>query len=117
MIAEPQQLSAIRQRRAYLSLDDTKLSEIYERANAIRAVILVSYFERLFHRHQTKFLSKGKTINRLVCFQDENAKLDISEDSQAPSALGASLGARASIHFRGSHERQGKPVSLSSDRE
>jgi hypothetical protein len=82
VIAEPQQLSAIRQRRAYLSLDDTKLSEIYERANAIRAVILVSYFERLFHRHQTKFLSKGKTINRLVCFQDENAKLDISEDSQ-----------------------------------
>jgi len=82
-IAEPQQLSAIRQRRAYVNLDDGRLSEIYERADSIKAVILVSYFERLFHRHQTKFLSKGKTVSRLVCFQDENAELDISEDSRA----------------------------------
>jgi hypothetical protein len=80
-IGEPQQLSAIRQRRAYLSMDDAKLGEIYDRASNVRAVILLSYFERLFHRHQADFLIKGKTITRLVCFPDETTQLNIGEGS------------------------------------
>lgn len=80
-VAEPQQLSAVRQRRAYLSFDDVKLGEFYEKAHTVKAVILLSYFEHLFHRHQTDFLLKGRTINRLVCFPNQDAKLRISPDA------------------------------------
>jgi hypothetical protein len=79
-VLEPQQLSATRQRRAYITLDDAKLGQLYERANGVRAVILLSYFEHLFHRHQTDFLLKGKTVNRLVCFPTQEAELQIGQD-------------------------------------
>jgi hypothetical protein len=82
-VVEPQKLSAVRQRRAYLSLDDSKLAELYDRASNVKAVILLSYFERLFLRHQTNFLSKGKQIIRLVLFPNEDAVLKINEDSRA----------------------------------
>jgi len=81
-IVEPQKLSAVRQRRAYLTLDDSKLTELYNGATNVSAVILYSYFGRLFETQHTAFLSKGRQIMRLVLFPSEDIVFSLGNQNR-----------------------------------
>ena len=80
-VVNSQELLAVRQRRAYVTLDSTRLDELYSKSD-VRAVILLSYFERLLRHGQIDFLLRGRTIHRLVSFPDQAAKLDLGGTSQ-----------------------------------
>jgi hypothetical protein len=76
-VVNSQELLAVRQRRAYVTLDSTRLDELYSKAD-VKAVILLSYFERLLRHSQIDFLLRGRTIHRLVSFPDQSTKLDLA---------------------------------------
>lgn len=76
-VVNSQELLAVRQRRAYVTLDGPRLDELYSKSD-VKAVIQVSYFERLLKHGQIDFLLRGRTIHRLVSFPDQAADLDLT---------------------------------------
>jgi hypothetical protein len=77
-----EKLVSIRYGRAYVALSDTNLDTLYA-ASDVKAVIIPSYFERLLEFGQTEFLLQGRTIERIICFPDEKANLNLSSKGRA----------------------------------
>jgi hypothetical protein len=76
-VVNSQELLAVRQRRAYVTLDGARLDELYSKSD-VKAVIQLSYLERLLKHGQIDFLLRGKTIHRLVSFPDPAADIDLA---------------------------------------
>ncbi len=78
-VRNAQELLAVRQRRAYVSLTDSRLSELYDKADEVRAVVLHTYFERVLEEGRTEFLLKGRAVDRLISFPNAQTHLLLSE--------------------------------------
>ena len=76
-VVNREELDALRYGRAYLTLSDARLDQLYTNAE-VWAVILPNYLENLLESAQTQFLLRGSTIDRLVCFPSETAALRLS---------------------------------------
>lgn len=73
------ELLALRQRRAYVSLTNNMLREVYDKAEEVRAIVLHTYFERILEQGRAEFLLKGRTVHRLISFPNVQAQLRLSE--------------------------------------
>jgi hypothetical protein len=80
-IVDAQELLAVCQRRAYVTLNSTNLEDMYLKADSVRAVILQNYLETLLEQGQADFLSKGRIVHRLVVFPTLDAQLHLSDKS------------------------------------
>jgi hypothetical protein len=80
-VVNSQELLAVRQRRAYVTLDGARLDELYSKSD-VKAVIQLSYFERLLRHGQIDFLLRGKTIHRLVSFPDQATDIDLTGNAR-----------------------------------
>lgn len=96
-VVRAEEVFAVRQGRAYLTLSSTRLDEMYSKAD-VKAVVLSTYFERLLRHGQTDFLLRGRTIHRLVSFPDEDAELDLAGSGQ--SSYNALLNSYSPIRSR-----------------
>jgi hypothetical protein len=81
-VVRAEEVFAVRQGRAYVTLSSTRLDELYSKAD-VKAVILASYFERLLKHGKTEFLLRGRTIYRLISFPDAGAKLSLAGSAHA----------------------------------
>jgi hypothetical protein len=81
-VVRAEEVFAVRQGRAYVTLSSTRLDDLYSKAD-VKAVILASYFERLLKHGQVDFLLRGRTIYRLVSFPHVDARLKLTETSDA----------------------------------
>jgi hypothetical protein len=81
-VVRAEEVFAVRQGRAYVTLSSTRLDDLYSKAD-VKAVILASYFERLLKHDQIDFLLRGRTIYRFVSFPHVDAKLKLTGASDA----------------------------------
>jgi len=81
-VVNSQELLAVRQRRAYVTLDGARLDELYSKSD-VKAIIQLSYFERLLKHGQIDFLLRGRTIHRLVSFPDQTTDIDLTGTARA----------------------------------
>jgi hypothetical protein len=110
-VVRAEEVFAVRQGRAYVTLSSTRLDELYSRAD-VKAVILASYFERLLKHGQIDFLLRGRTIYRLVSFPNADAKLCLggAADASYESLLNSysPIGSRTLARVNGPIDVEGK---------
>ena len=80
-IVKRQEQVSLQHGRAYITLGSGSLQEIYVKADAVRAVILQNYFERLLDHGETDFLMQGRIVQRLVAFPSADADLRLTDKS------------------------------------
>lgn len=67
--------------RAYLTIKTEQLRDFYA-SHDVKALISSGYLNRLLLRGETDFITRGRTINRLVSFGDASSKLILSDTAK-----------------------------------
>ncbi len=76
-LVNAKELLAVRQRRAYVRLTSEQFDRLYSKAN-VKAVMTSGYLEQLLNHGDVDFLSKGKTISRIISFPNEATTLNLT---------------------------------------
>jgi hypothetical protein len=75
--ADPKELLALRQCRAYVTLNSDQLHDLYLKAD-IKAVMTSGYFEQILNHDNIDFLLKGRTICRIISFPKSDSMLNLT---------------------------------------
>jgi hypothetical protein len=78
VVADPKELLAARQGRAYVRLSGTQIEELYSKSS-VQAVMTSGYFEQLLNNEEVDILLNGSSIARLISFPDHEATLNLTE--------------------------------------